>query len=101
MALVKKLIVLAVHGDVDEESVQNIMDEKSKRSPPKDHVGPHNPMIGPNLALPDYPKAVCNGVVVAEGTDGDSTRVELYIRDFAHMTGIKQGGTITVTIEAE
>lgn len=97
--IVKTLTVLAVHGDTDRESVQRVLDEKSRRAPPKGHEGPHDHLRGPFLKVEDFPPAECNAVVVAEGTDGDNTRVELYLTDFDHVEGIKQGGAIRVSFE--
>lgn len=95
----KELTILAVHGDVIEADVQRVLDEKSRRAPPAGWEGPFDPMRGPFMQIADYPKAVCNGVVIAEGTNGDNTRVELYITSFDSMAGFVQGGTLKLIVE--
>jgi len=104
MAIVKDLVILAVHGDIDRDSVQRVLDEKSAREPAKDLGGRQfDPNRGPFLNRPDWPEAECKGLVVATADPGgprqDETRVEIAVFDFDQMTGLKTGGKLRLTLE--
>lgn len=87
VAITKEFTILAVHGDVVEANVQSILDEKSAR---KDS----------GISQNDWPKAKCNGLIVAETIgDGEPSRIEVHVYDFAEMEGFAQNGKIKVTIE--
>lgn len=100
--ITKEFTILAVHGDVNEANVQAIMNEKNARDPRINPFGvmPGNPAVNTQGIPHDtstWPKAACNGGIVAE--DGAESRVEISVRDFVQIAGVVQGGKIRVTIE--
>lgn len=106
----KELMILAVHGDVNRESVQRILDEQSARAPAKGYTGPHDPAFrGPFLDKADWPVAEANGLIVAiavptaSGGKQDETRLELALFDFVETEAVKAaidaGKRIRLTLE--